>query len=364
MAHFHVVERRMLHVHADILDAVRVRRRNDGELAVGFQLGEILVGQIVGDIGIAALEQRAPVAGVGHHAPDDAPDLRQRSALPVVVALQHDLGAGGPVRHFIGAAAGGIELGVFEAPRILRRGVLLHQFGIDDAGHDDGEIGNGQPVLFQKIDAERVVVDDDELLGLGQRAGAHLEGREAADGHGAVERPFDVLGGDRRAVLEDGVLAQLEGHRHVADIHVLGELRLEFGLVVIRRAVRQRLHLVADQPVVAIPRHFVARHVGADAMDVEIVGSAFGNDEQRLLTRLGFGRRPDRRRRNGAAAVNAVIDLRKSRRFIEASQGWRVVGYSEGLRKRRAKPRGPRCRRTKSSFQGIYWRQIHIVERI
>jgi hypothetical protein len=47
-----------------------------------------------------------------------------------------------------------------------------------------------------------VVVDHDELLGLGQRARAHLEGREAADRDGAVERPFHVLGGDRRAVVE------------------------------------------------------------------------------------------------------------------------------------------------------------------
>jgi hypothetical protein len=28
-----------------------------------------------------------------------------------------------------------------------------------------------------------------------------------------------------------------------------------------------------------------------------------------------------------AAAVNAVTDLRKSRRFIKASQDWRVVGF-------------------------------------
>ena len=226
--HLHVVERRVLHVHADILDAVRIRRRHDGELAVGFQLGKILVRQIVGYVGVAALEQGAPVAGVRHHAPDDALDLRQRAAFPVLVALEHDLGAGGPVGDLVGAAADGIELGEFEAPRILLGRLRLHQFGIEDAGHDDGEIGNRQPVLLHEVDAEGVIVDGDELLGLGQRAGAHLERREAADGDGAVERPFDVLGGDRRAVLEHGVLAQLEGHRHVADVHVLGELGLEF----------------------------------------------------------------------------------------------------------------------------------------
>jgi len=44
-------------------------------LPVGFQLGEIPVGQIVGYVGVAAFEQGAPVAGVGHHAQMIAPDL-------------------------------------------------------------------------------------------------------------------------------------------------------------------------------------------------------------------------------------------------------------------------------------------------
>jgi hypothetical protein len=213
---------------------------------------------------------------------DDAPDLRQRAAFPVLVALEDDLGAGGPVGDLIGAAADRIEFGIFETPGVLLGRLRFHQFGIQYTRNDHGEIGDGQPVLLREIDAEGVVVDGDELVGLGQRAGAHLESGKAADGYGAVERPFDVLGGDRRAVLERGVLAQLESDRHVADGHVLGEFGLEFGLVVIGRTVRQRLHLVADQPVVAIPRHLVARHVGADAVDVEIVRSAFGDDEQRL----------------------------------------------------------------------------------
>ena len=156
--------------------------------------------------------------------------------------------------------------------------------------------------------------------GLVERARAHLEGREAADRDGAVERPFHVLGGDRRAVVEGGVLLQLEGDRHVADVHVVGELHLELVAVVIGRAVRTGLHLVADEPVVAIPRHLVARHVGADAMDVDVVGPALGDDQQRFLARLRLGRRPDRGRRTAAPpAASAVIDFRKSRRFIENS---------------------------------------------
>ena len=41
--------------------------------------------------------------------------------------------------------------------------------------------------LRRKLDAEGVVVDDFELLGLLERAGGHLEGREAADRDRAVE---------------------------------------------------------------------------------------------------------------------------------------------------------------------------------
>ena len=297
LAHLRIVERRLGDVHADILDAVGERQRHHVELAVGLHLLEILVRQFVGDVGVAALQQRAAVAGLRHHAPDHALDLRQGAADPLVVALHDHFGAGGPFRQLVGAGARGLLLGVFETPGILLAGVLLHQFGVDDAGHDDGEIGNRQPILLGKIDPHRVVVDDDELLGLGQRARAHLEGREAADADGAVERPFDVLGRDRRAVVEFGVLLQLEGHRHVVDLHVVGEFALELVAVVIGHAAGTALHLVADQAVVAIPRHLIAGHVGADAVDVEIVGAAFGDDQQRLRPRVGLGGGPDRRAR-------------------------------------------------------------------
>ena len=74
----------------------------------------------------------------------------------------------------------------------------------------------------------------------------------------------------------------------------------ELVAVVILRAVRQRLHLVADESVVTVPRHFVAGHVGADAVDVEIVWSAFGDDQQRFRTPLRAGGREDGRRRHRA----------------------------------------------------------------
>ena len=63
---------------------------------------------------------------------------------------------------------------------------------------------------WSKVDLEGVVVDHRELLGLDQRSRRHLHRREAAGRDGAVERPFHVLGRDRRAVVEGGVLAQME----------------------------------------------------------------------------------------------------------------------------------------------------------
>ncbi len=150
--------------------------------------------------------------------------------------------------------------------------------------------------------------------GFSSEPAPHLEGREAADGDGAVERPFDVLRGDRRAVLELGVLLQLEGDRHVADLHVVGQFHLELVAVVVRNAV-DRLHLVADQAVVAIPRHLVARHVGADAVDVDVVGAALGDDQQRLLARLRLGRRENRGRGDHAGSGHGSSGLEKVATF-------------------------------------------------
>ncbi len=144
------------------------------------------------------------------------------------------------------------------------------------AGHDHGEIGNRQ-AIFRAAKSTRTVLSSTttNCSGLVERARAHLEGREAADADGAIQRPFHVLRRHRRAVVEGRVLLRLEGDGHVADVHVLGEFRLELVAVVIGHAARTAFHLVADQAVVAIPRHLVAGHVGADAMNVEIVGARF-----------------------------------------------------------------------------------------
>jgi len=62
LPHLEIIERRRLHVHPDILDAVAERRRDDRKLAELLQLGKILVWQVVGDIGVAALQQCPAVA--------------------------------------------------------------------------------------------------------------------------------------------------------------------------------------------------------------------------------------------------------------------------------------------------------------
>src|SRR3546814_11042440 len=69
------------------------------------------------------------------------------------------------------------------------------------------------------VDAEGVVVDHHELFGLLEAAGLHLEGREAADADGAIVGPLHVMGGDRRAVVELGILADLEGDRLAVGRH-------------------------------------------------------------------------------------------------------------------------------------------------
>ena len=165
-----------------------------------------------------------------------------RAALPVVVAHVDDFLARAEGLDLVGAAAGGVVARPDQAPGVGRGGVLLHQLAVEDAGHRHGQVVHRQLVLADELDAEGVVVDHLELLGLFQRAGGHLEGGEAADGDGAVEAPLHVLGRDRRAVVELGVLAQLEGHRVAVGRHLpaFGQLGFELVAVVGDAAVGQR----------------------------------------------------------------------------------------------------------------------------
>ena len=110
----------------------------------------------------------------------------------------------------------------------------LGELGVDDFGDRHRQIRQYELVGAWEVDAEGVIVDDDELIGRFHLAGAHLDRREAADRNRAVERPFDVLGGDRRAVVESGVLAQMEGHRLSVrrQLPAFGEFGRELSVIV------------------------------------------------------------------------------------------------------------------------------------
>ena len=304
LAHLDVVERLLVHVHAEIHHRILDRRADDGELRRGLELGEVLGRQVERDVGIATLEERAAVAGRGDDTLDDATDLGQRPVLPLVVAHEHDFLAGLPALDLVGAASGEVVLAPFHRPGVGGGRILLAQLGVHDHRHRHADVGHGELVGAQEIDAEGAVVDDDELFLLLERASRHLEGREAADRDGAVERPLHVLGRDRRAVVELGVLAQLEGGRRRRHVPVGREFGLELGVVVMVVAVGVLLDAVGDQPVMGVPRHFVGRPVGADAMDIHRVGWALRDEQERLITGLRLGFRPDCGRDGGGGAGN------------------------------------------------------------
>jgi hypothetical protein len=258
-----------------------------------FELGEVLRRPVEGDVGVAALDERAPVAGRGNGAPDHALQVRQRAGLPVVVAGVDHFRPGGPFGDLEGAAARDVVLGVVEAPGVLLGRVLLDERRIENRRDDHRDVGERERVGPRELHAERMLVDRGELLGLEQAAGRHLGGGEAAHRDGPVEGPFHVGRRDGRSVVELGVLAQLERDALVVGLPALGELRRVHVLVVGARAVGERLDPIGDEAIVAVPRRLVARAVGPDAVDVEIVGPVLGDQQQRvLLGALREGARP------------------------------------------------------------------------
>src|ERR1700676_4539806 len=69
---------------------------------------------------------------------------------------------------------------------------------------------------------------------------------------------------------------------------------------------------MGDEAVVAIPRRLVARTIGTDAMDIEIVGTAFGDDQQGLGAGVGLGGGPDRGSRHHGAGGDARDGFEKT----------------------------------------------------
>ena len=247
--------------------------------------------QVEGHVDVALDQQRAAVAGIGHVALHDAPQLGHRAALPVVITHVDDFLPRAEGLDLEGAATGGVVARPDQAPGVGGGRVLLDQLAVEDAGHRHGQVVHRQLVLADELDAEGVVVDHLELLGLFQRAGSHLEGGKTTDGDGAVEAPLHVLRCDRRAVVELRVLAQLEGDRIAVRRHLpaFGQLGFELVAVVRDAAIGQRLLAVGHQPVVDQPADAVAGPVGADGVDVQRVRAEFiGDDEHVLGPRLGL----------------------------------------------------------------------------
>ena len=229
--------------------------------------------------------ERTPRAGRGDLAIDDPPQLGQRAGFPVVEADEDGLLAGRPGFDLEGAAAAIVARHPVEGPGILVGRVFLGQFRIDDDRHRDREVRHGQLVVSIQGEFERVIVDDRELLGLDHAARGHLHGGKAAGRHGAVERPFDVLGGHRRAVVEGRVLAQVEdiGLAVVGRFPALGEFRRDRVLVVGPGPIRQGLLAVADEPIISLPVDHAAVIVGRGNHRVEPVRPLFGDHDQRVL---------------------------------------------------------------------------------
>jgi hypothetical protein len=70
-----------------------------------------------------------------------------------------------------------------------------------------------------------------------------LEGGETSDRDGTIEGPFDVLRGDRPAIVKPGILAEPEGHRHAigGDFPLLGQLGRQNILILGHGAIGERL---------------------------------------------------------------------------------------------------------------------------
>src|SRR5260221_5889098 len=134
--------------------------------------------------------------------------ILQGPRFPILVAEVDQLLPGCPFLDPIGAAGCGVVLQPLHRPGIGGAGVLLRKIGADDYRHRNREVRHGELVPPQEVDAQRPLVADDELLRFLERSRLHLECREAAHRDGAIEGPFHIFGGERRAGVGLRVLAQ------------------------------------------------------------------------------------------------------------------------------------------------------------
>ena len=205
LAHVHVVERRFGDVHEDRLARSLVEPRQHLILAVGLQALDVLRLQHH-VVHLAGFQAGQPGGVFGQEAELDGLDVgcgAPAEGWPpgeIRVAFQHDLLARHPLLELERADADGLAAEVIA--QLFSRGLGQRLvIGGPRENVEQGGVGLGHGQL------EGVVVD---RLGLGQAQedGAGCGRRLLGDG--PVERIGVVLGGQRRAIVELDVVAQLE----------------------------------------------------------------------------------------------------------------------------------------------------------
>jgi hypothetical protein len=224
-------------VHDHELRGIVDRGRENVDFAFALHLDDVPRRKLVRNVDVAALEEGASCRCGGHDTPDDALRLRQRSGFPTIETYEA-YRVRCSIDDLIGAAAAHVGFGPFQPPGIVRGRVLLDQLGIENVGNGKSEIRQQLTVEAVVVDPERVLVHNDGLRRIGERAGTELESGIAAGRDRAVKRPFDILRRDRRTIVKGCVPAQPEGDRVPALVPFFGEFRRWFGGVGMVDAVR------------------------------------------------------------------------------------------------------------------------------
>ena len=281
LPHARVVERRLLRVHPEELDAPRGLGGHHEVLALGEAL-QVARGDRVGPVALAALHQDLLRRRLRHQLEDHPVQVLGRPAAPVAVeAVHHDLLADlelpEPERPGPCLVLG--EPGLGEVVTLL---VLLHRLGADDEddrqAQEERRVGPGE----HQLHGHRV--DDADLL-------HRIEGPRAAEPDllHPLQRELHVLGAEGGAVVELHVLAQGERVRQPVgrDLPALGQDSFEVGRV-------GGAELVVDQRLVHasvdLPRGVVRPHGRID-----VPGLVAGQDQEHAVLgrrRPGCGQEP------------------------------------------------------------------------
>ena len=174
------------------------------------QFGGILVGDVKGNLYITPFDQCAARGGAGYFADDDALGCGQGAANPVIVAFINKLFTRAPARDLVRARSGGRRVQIFKRPRVIIGGMFQRLSRVDDVGHRNGKIGNGQFGRAIKLDDKCRVILGNELFGTLKAAGLHLNGRETTNGHRSVKGPFHIRRRHLAPIPEGGVRLDLK----------------------------------------------------------------------------------------------------------------------------------------------------------